>query len=498
MTDVGTIVEVDWNNNGLFSDANEDVSVDVQWLHWERGRNNELERAISGQCEFYLRNDTGKYSPDNSSSPLSGNLKPGRKVQVRTTSPIVKTHFTGYIEDIIPDPDPENLRCYIRAVDGAAQVLATKSVRSIIFTDKGAGSAVDDSLDRVNWSATARILDTGQTTFPQWWSHDEYALDAIHKVEEAERGFFYIDGQGNAVYEDRHHRLKGAHLTSQASLTAADIIKMNYQSRLRELKNEITIKVYRAVAGSAGSELWRLRQIVYLPAATRSILVMGQSSATTATAVFLASYSNPATSVITPVATTDYTANQAIDGTGTDITSQLTVSLVTSFAQGAAIAVTNGGPKGGYLTLLKIRGTLQERPDPLIIMQGDTTSQTEHGRRTLEIDNNLVQDANEAQDYADYLVGQLKDPQPYIEIQVPNTTSTLTNFILQRDLSDRITITEGNTGVNGPYFIERGEWTVEETDWLVKFLLRKADLLTYWILDDTTYSVLDSTTRLAY
>jgi len=493
MVDVGWIIEVDWGNDGTYVGTGEDVSADVQRIFLRRGRDNELGRIIPGECEIVLRNDTGVYSPDNTGSPITGLILPGRKVRLRSVSPVAKTHFLGYLEDIIPEPTPGEQIATIRAVDGAAQVLATKTVRTPMFASKGAGSAVGDVLDRVGWSGTDRLIDTGQTTFGQWFVQDESALDALHKIEEAERGLFLVRGDGYAIYEDRHHRLKGAHLTSQATFTAT-MIGMNYQSRLREIKNEAVVKVYVPFAGTSGTELWRLRDYPFLPPNTRSILVIGESSPTTATAIYYAEYDDPATSIVTPVSGTDFTFNSQADGLGTDLTSQLTVAFVTSFAKGGAISVTNAGPFGGYLTLLKVRGTPQSREEPLTIASGDATSQTTYGKRSITIDNDLVQSSNDAQDYADYLVSILKDGKAYIQIDLANLSAQMTSDLLTLDISDRITIVEGNTGVNGDYSIEQKELEIEGSDVKCSLLCSKVPTATgtYLILDDATYGLLNT------
>ena len=77
------LLQVDWNNDGDFTDANEDLTSDTLGLtldHFRALDNGYMEAA---RLELELKNDDHKYSPSNGSSPLSGNLKPGRKVWVK-------------------------------------------------------------------------------------------------------------------------------------------------------------------------------------------------------------------------------------------------------------------------------------------------------------------------------------------------------------------------------------------------------------------------------
>ena len=81
------LVKVDWNGDGDFSDANEDVTSEVLGLTLEHFRDLTSGHIEAARLELQLRNDNHKYSPPNASSPLSGNLKPGRKVWLRAAFP---------------------------------------------------------------------------------------------------------------------------------------------------------------------------------------------------------------------------------------------------------------------------------------------------------------------------------------------------------------------------------------------------------------------------
>ena len=81
------LVCVDWNDDGDFSDTNEDVTSDVLGLTLEQFRDLASDHIEAARLELELKNDDHKYSPPNSSSPLSGNLSPGRKVWLRAAYP---------------------------------------------------------------------------------------------------------------------------------------------------------------------------------------------------------------------------------------------------------------------------------------------------------------------------------------------------------------------------------------------------------------------------
>ena len=121
------LVCIDWNDDGDFSDANDDVTSDVKGLTLEHFRDLATHHIEAARLELELKNDDHKYSPPNTSSPLSGNLKPGRKAWLRAAYP-----FDGFNDKVgtqlashQPDYDsgytwPEDLQGFDIASSGTA------------------------------------------------------------------------------------------------------------------------------------------------------------------------------------------------------------------------------------------------------------------------------------------------------------------------------------------------------------------------------------------
>ena len=81
------VVGVDWDNDGYFSGVDEDVTYDVLGLTLEHFRDLASGYVEAARLELELKNADHKYSPPNSRSPLSGRLKPGRRVWLRAAYP---------------------------------------------------------------------------------------------------------------------------------------------------------------------------------------------------------------------------------------------------------------------------------------------------------------------------------------------------------------------------------------------------------------------------
>ena len=105
-------VSVDWNNDGDYSDSNEDITADVLQLTTQQGRSLASQitgKAVAGTLEAILINSAGKYSSFNTSSPLAGNILPNRRVKVETLTPTESTIFLGYLERITPIVDAQGV-----------------------------------------------------------------------------------------------------------------------------------------------------------------------------------------------------------------------------------------------------------------------------------------------------------------------------------------------------------------------------------------------------
>ncbi len=90
------LVMVDWND---------DATSDVRGLTLEHFRDLSNEHIEAARLELELNNDDHKYSPSNSGSPLSGDLKPGRKAWVRAAYPF--DGFSGAAGTQLQDHEPE-------------------------------------------------------------------------------------------------------------------------------------------------------------------------------------------------------------------------------------------------------------------------------------------------------------------------------------------------------------------------------------------------------
>ena len=196
--------------------------------------------------------------------------------------------------------------------------------------DRRTDQAVGDILDDLGWTEAAdRDLDTGQTTISRFWIAKKKAIDALRLVEEAESGFIRESKSGQIVFESRYHRLtEAASTTSQATFTDADGATYSYMAiaqtdPLSTIVNHVEATA-RTFDTASIATLWTHPET----GSASPTLAPGESK------LFEAEFPNPdaannameVNAWTTPAATTDILANAASDGSGTNLTSNITIS----------------------------------------------------------------------------------------------------------------------------------------------------------------------------
>ena len=129
----------------------------------------------------------------------------------------------------------------------------------------------------------------------------------------------------------------------------------------------------------------------------------------------------------------------------------------------------------------------------------DTGSQTKFFRRTYEKSGLLYSSDNDSFDHATWAVNRYADPATRVEsviIKPLDSPSNLWPQVLGREIGDRITVTRNS--ISKEVIIEGIEHDYDGEDWTTTFRCSPADLGPYWLLDDSVFSVLDTSTILAF
>lgn len=444
---------VDWSGDGDFADTGEDVSARLLSVATRRGRSSVNDEIAPGSMSFDLDNQEGDYSPYNAGSPLYGNVIPGRacKLEVVANATTYPVSY-GYLSSIMQSRAPSDRPAMQFGALDAFDLLRLGSVRVALQESQRVDQLLGAILDAAGWSATMRDLDTATETPDRFWSYRASPLAALRLAAKQELGgMLFVARGGDITFRNRFWK---ALRTSAMTISGA-------RSLAVELRRE---DIYDEVHHTrAGLDVAAAVSTLYSHTPTGYMLQPGSSDPrNTIHGQFAVAGKN----VVSPVSTTDYLANSAADGTGTDKTAQVSVSAFTDYGGGFSVTFSNADSSPVYLYLnssaaFNIRGQAVRRQDD---------------DRTIEVagsgaivSGQVLTDAFEFSDnvagiegYAHYratMLGQWQ-PRPRIEV-IPQTTAELED-LLALELGERVTVTNTSglypSQLSGDFHVEAIEW----------------------------------------
>jgi len=503
-------LQVDWNNDGDWSDTGEDIAMGrVRSISCSFGRDRASQltgKSQAGKLRAVLDNRSGDYSPFNTSSAIYGNILPGRPVRLLGTSTTQSDQpiWSGYLTRITPQVHLSGDKTAILEATGPLGQVNLDQVSVAMVTSQRTDQIVDDILDAAGWGSggTYRSLDTGKTTITRYWQNRTYTVSALQEVESAEGGFLRESKNGKIVFDNRHHRLAGVGLTSQATYSDADGAARVYSGLTQDdplphIFNlfEADIQVY-SVASLA--VLWTLSESgssspTISPGGVRTWIARYPTSASDNDARAVNAWT-------TTAATTDMLGNTAADGSGTNVTSDIGIG-VTKSGEIMSITLTNNGSVTAYITKLQARGTAVTADNPVTIQASDATSQTAFGKRIWPSKTPYIPTTDEAIDWANFNLSIYKDPTAMLKLTYyANRDTNAINEMLDRDLAERVTVVAANDadlGINRDFFIESVQHQISANRLhRVTYLLSDAEQFSDWWVWGT--SKWGSSTRWAY
>ena len=515
---------VDWNGDGDFADTGEVITGRVLNVTAERGRqsgNDLTSKSTAGKLTAIINNESGDYSPFNASSSLYGNLLPGRLVRLvigngtsfSYTFPFDFTDtgiWSGYLESITPVVNVNSINTVRLTAIGALGMIGRKQVQIATQASKRTDELISSILTSAGWDSDDSDLETGQTTVNAYWNTGTSALEAMREIEDTEAGFVYETVDGKIKFEDRNFRLTSARSTT-SFLTLSDASSPNYpyerivqRDPLPSIYNDFRANI-RVISTGSLATLWTHPE-------TGSASPLIEAGATN---VYYAQYPQPtdgtfASSIAgqvaamawtTPAANTDVTVNTAADGSGSNITGDLTIAAV-KYSNSMKITLTNGNAADGFITLLKARGTTVVSSDASMIVAEDSDSQDKYLKRTYRNAPKWLPTSLEAQQWTNTRLAIYKDPMPQLRVGwIANKNANTLSAAMDLDISMRVTVIAANAsglGLNEDFLVERIQHSISQGGKLhdVSFDLSPASISSGFFSLGT--SLLGASTRLWY
>lgn len=462
--------------------------------------------AKTGECHFALNNSAansvglvGAYSPDhvNCRAGFSEGIRV-RYSQVVQGEKIVL--HVGTLDAIAPEPDE---------LAGTFLVSCT----AVDYMDDLARAPASglDILENVRddqiFSAIVATMPRQPDAIQVFPGPDTFGV-ALDKVENSTRlasiltdvalsslSLVFVQGD-TLVYEPRNVR---ASSTVAVDTFTTRLVGLELERNRANRLNRVEVTAHpRRIDASPTTVLWSLP-------AGNPITIPANTSV-----VFWTPYTDPnnegesigGLDVQTPVATTDYLFNANPDGSGTDLTANISVTIA-AFAATAKVTFTNNGGTGS-LTFARLRGRGVYDYAAALLQAEDVDSQFQAGLNQFGFDARYQSNIATAYEFAVYLVGLYGKSGTQVQgvrFRIHNADIALAGRVLRRRISDRVAFSETLTGLatSRHFFINAVKLRADNRNNLeVEWLLAPADTTAYWLLGIVGRSELDNTTRLGF
>lgn len=266
-----------------------------------------------------------------------------------------------------------------------------------MYTSQTTDALIERLLIDQGLSTAQYELDTGINVIPFAILEKGQKLSpVIHQLVEAEQGYFYQDEEGIFRFENRQHWDNSPHNAVQAIVFTGQVINAEAPNDDHVINVvEVQSKEYRK----------QPEQIIFRLNPFNSV----ELAASGTTELFV-EFEDPALSLTTPTSSgtnSYFLVNTLQDGSGTDISSSVTITRIDRFTTSAKIIFNNANTAVGYLTNLVISGRTAKPVADIYTRAEDSSSVTAYEERKLVIDNQFIQSQVWAESLAQMIVEDL-------------------------------------------------------------------------------------------
>ena len=477
-------IAIDSDHDGR---AENEIRGQVIEMRWRLGMRQAYDSlAEKSWARITVDNRTGAFSPERN------RLTPGTRLRIQSLHDgRTQTHFSGVLSHIEPEAGDwsgklaiihlHDMQVWLESsparlppqVDVTAdQVIEALLAGAVMRPAVIAGYCLIDvpgynSIDRVRIFAPLRPpqrLERGKTRFAyvgDWWRESTTIRAAISDIVTSERGRFYVDRAGEAVFLNRHKTLVHDRLAAEFD---DNMSGMAYSYGDRRL-NQLTLLMRPREIGSGDSLLWQL------PSALR----IAPRSEIDVTLRLRDERDEPVGLLSVNRLISRFHLNA--DGSGNQVTQDAAAEVLRAEASSALVRVRNQKRREVYLTLLRLHGQALYRRDPLEIVVDDGEGMYLYGIKREMLDLPALSDIATAQAFASYEVARRKHPRGTIHSLRINAREHPA-AALNLSLFDRIRISETQTGHRQQDYFIIGEehhvnaggkshevsWTLEPAD----------------------------------
>jgi hypothetical protein len=485
-------VEADFDRDGTWStDLTPWVTMPGHGVTISRGVGRDGKPRTSSMS-LALNNQDGRFTPHNMTSPLYGLLEPGVPIRLTATYQNVDyTIWTGYAMTWSVNWSAGAVpMCRVDCDDLLEVMRSAPAVNVTASTTRTTGQAINAVLDAIGIDVGARHVDAGVQSLPMHFAVGEEPLSALMAVAASEMGgMLWCDAQGRVRFESRASRVRRQVDDTWGVAGGVVPVSIEVEHNPLELVTSVSARGTKFIDGQADTPIFAFSQNMFTkPTATSMALAAGEiyERVFQANSVYVA--------LTQPVAVVDYLANSAQNGSGTDRTSNLEVTVTDLGGGRFRLRLRNTYTATIYVTKFQIRGQPTEffadRPEAAFSLSQDGLP----AGRELRFDVPFAGDTGQKlRDYAYQELRVGRYPWPTLHLVFQPTGSAIPK-LLAAELGDLIKYADLVSGVNDTWYIESLTYQVPP-NWAGKSFNCQVALVPSYVYRDLNKIVFDTFDR---
>lgn len=454
-----SLVAVDWDKDGSFATAGDDVTarvrLDAGGLWVERGRN-QLEPGsppVASEMGFAIRNESKDYNPLNASSPLYGKTRGKKPVRWAETYSAVTYEIGRTLLKRLHPRSERGLRVAdVHGLGQLASLVGVYGLSSALQTDIYTGDAM--TLLFAAAGLTDVDFDTGKTLLRYWRIRPdvEAIVQAVQLwAAEGEGAELFDAADGTTIFYDRHRKLTAVRSTV-VQATFRDVgteptyggppqfPEFDYDDGDAHVVNACSIDWKQRAVDAVDAEIWTLGSTVTLSANEARDYPVSPNVEDAP----IASVQTPTTGAGDYALVSGAVASIAFDRTSGDF---VTMTIT-------------AGAGGAQLTGLRVRGKLARVVAQSKIHESIDTSasQDEYGYQPFTFPTIPEIDYLTALDFCNAKVSQNLNARPTTVVTVPLTNDAQAAATLPLEIADRVRIVNAAASFDQSMYAEWLRW----------------------------------------
>lgn len=465
--------------------------------------------APGGDMRFDLYNSDGAYDP-------SSTFYKGQKIRLRIKyGSLVKTKFFGYIDHIGLDVGTWGAQqAHVVCIDWLS-LAAITPIRSLVgLSNVTIGTAITALLTQMQIQPEALDIETGDITLPSVfdqvtinstvyselqnlvmgeWGYiymrdggmtlkvenslsrtgdgSDYKTTTYYNPDGVETDFLLEDGTNFLLEDNTNFLLEGEPTSGSFDSDFGETYTNLEINHGDNLVNQINASAVPVVIGGSTLTLYTFN----IASGSKAVLVPTNSASSPY--VLQGQYKDPtaggsqisANSVVTPVLSTDWTFNSKSDGTGTDLSANITITFTNGQTGFKALIVNTGA--AGYLTKFNVRGIPVYRYNPVETVISDQRSIWDYGQYILEFTRQYGQSTDDIQPFIFRMI--MRDRKPRTIFSNPkfngyDSVDHLAGF-LALDIGDQIRLSSTKPESDALYYIQGCSFEIQARSEAITF-----------------------------